>query len=107
VRREGLDEAERPSAERARLLGHLISAAHDLEVGWLLVDAESSMAGLTLAESGLRPRTGVSVVAIGRGETVIHNPGPATSILTGDHVAVIGSQAQIDEAARLIEGRAD
>jgi CPA2 family monovalent cation:H+ antiporter-2 len=103
VRREGLDEVERPSAERARVLGHLVSTAHDLEVGWLLVDADSTAAGRSLAESGLRAGTGVSVVAIGRGDTVIHNPAPSTHLQPGDHIAVIGTQAQIDEAARVVE----
>jgi CPA2 family monovalent cation:H+ antiporter-2 len=103
VRREGLDESELPSAERARVLGHLVNAAHDLEVGWLLVDGESSLAGRTLAESSIRARAGVSVIAVGRGDTVLHNPGPDTRLLVGDHVAVIGTQPQIDEAARLVE----
>ncbi len=103
VRREGLDESERPSRERARVLGHLVSTANDLEVGWLLVDADSSVAGQTLANSSLRARTGVSVVAIGRADSVLHNPGPDTPLLVGDHVAVIGTQPQIDEASRLVE----
>jgi len=103
VRREGLDASELPSAERARVLGHLVSTAHNLEVGWLLVDAESPLAGRTLAGSSLRARTGVSVVAIGRGDAVLNNPGPDTQLAVGDHVAVIGTQAQINEAARLVE----
>ena len=103
VRREGLDASELPSPERARVLGHLVSTAHDLEVGWLLVDAESSMAGRTLSQSGLRARTGVSVIAIGRGDAVLNNPGPDTELQVGDHVAVIGTQPQIVEAAALVE----
>jgi len=103
VRREGLDASELPSAERARVLGHLVSTAHDLEVGWLLVDDQSPLAGRTLADSSLRARTGVSVVAIGRGEIVLNNPGPDTNLLVGDHVAVIGTQPQIEEASRLVE----
>jgi K+/H+ antiporter YhaU regulatory subunit KhtT len=103
VRREGLDEVERPSAERARVLGHLVSTANDLEVGWLLVDVDSTVAGRSLVESGLRARTGVSVVAIGRGDTVINNPAPSTHLQPGDHIAVIGTQAQIDEAAQVVE----
>jgi CPA2 family monovalent cation:H+ antiporter-2 len=103
VRREGLDESEQPSAERSRVLGHLVRTAHDLEVGWLLVDADSSVAGRTLSESELRARTGVSVVAIGRGDAVIRNPAPATRLQPDDHIAVIGTQSQIDQAARLVE----
>jgi CPA2 family monovalent cation:H+ antiporter-2 len=103
VRREGLDESERPSAERARLLDHLLAAAGELEVGWLRLDAASPLVGRTLAESALRTRTGVSVIALGRGDRVIHNPAPDTTLQADDHLAVIGAQPQIDEAARLIE----
>jgi len=106
VRREGLDATEQPSPARARVLGHLIAAARDLEVGWLLVDEASGIAGQTLVETGLRAKTGVSVVAIGRGDQVINHPEPTTRLHAGDHVAVIGTQAQIDVAAALIE-RAD
>ncbi len=103
VRREGLEASERPNPARARVLEHLISSARDLEVGWLLVDKDSDIAGRTLVETGLRARTGVSVVAIGRGEQVINNPEPSTRLHAGDHIAVIGTQAQLDTAAAVVE----
>src|SRR5207342_2375727 len=34
VRREGLDEADRPSLGRSRVLDDLVKAAGDLELGW-------------------------------------------------------------------------
>jgi K+/H+ antiporter YhaU regulatory subunit KhtT len=85
------------------VLDQLMGATKDLEVGWLLIEEGSSLAGVTLAESALRARTGVSVVAIGRGADVIRNPTPSTPPLAGDHLAVIGTQGQIDETTRLVE----
>lgn len=103
VRREGLDESERPSPARARVLEDLVNAAKDLEVGWLMVAPDSPIAGKTLAASGLRPRTGVSVVAIGRHEQLVSNPSPDEAFRAGDRVAVIGTPAQVAEAEQLFE----
>jgi CPA2 family monovalent cation:H+ antiporter-2 len=103
VRHEGLDESERPSPARARVLEDLVNAARDLAVGWLQVDPNSEVAGKTLAESDLRARTGASVVAIGRHEELVSNPGPDERLRPGDRVAVIGTPLQVAEAEFLFE----
>ena len=102
VRREGLDESERPSAERARVLDDLVNGARSLEVVWVDVIENSPVAGRTLAESALRTTAGVSVVAIGRTAELLGNPGPDEVLQPGDRVAVIGTPAQITEAERLL-----
>jgi CPA2 family monovalent cation:H+ antiporter-2 len=98
VREEGLDESERLSAQRVRVLNDLVHAVKDLEIGWLLLEAGSPLVGLTLAEAGLRQTTGVSVVAIARGETLIRNPEPTEAFGPGDRVAVIGTPGQVQAA---------
>ncbi|HUF48995.1 MAG TPA: cation:proton antiporter [Vicinamibacterales bacterium] len=103
LRRDGLDEATPLSPERARVLDELLASAKDLDIGWLRVADDSPFANRSLAASGLRARTGLSVVAIARGDAVIHNPDPTTTLQAGDHIAVIGTQAQVDEASRLVE----
>jgi len=106
VRREGLDESERPSPERARVLEDLVGAGRHLEVGWLVVQDGSRLSGATLAGSGLRATTGVSVVAIGRDGTLIGNPSPEEILHAGDRLAVIGTPAQVSEAeAQFSRGR--
>ncbi len=95
VRSEGIDEADAPSAERARLLRDLVQAARNVEVRWLSVDAGSAVAGQTLAQSQLRTRTGVSVVAIVRDGALLGNPEPDAPLQVGDRVAIIGSPAQV------------
>jgi len=62
----------------------------------------SALAGRTLASSGLRAASGVSVVAIGRHEELLSNPGPDELIQTGDRVAVIGTPSQVAAAERLL-----
>jgi K+/H+ antiporter YhaU regulatory subunit KhtT len=49
----------------------------------------------------------VSIVAIGRGETVISNPTPRETLAPGDRAAVLGSATEIAEAARLFAGQID
>ena len=98
VRREGLDESERLSADRMRVLNDLVHAVRDLEIGWLFLEEGSLLVGLTLADAGLRQTTGVSVVAIARSDALIRNPGPAEVFRPGDRVAVIGTPEQVHAA---------
>ncbi len=103
VRREGLGESERPSAERARVLDDLVQAARDLEVGWLVVEPGSAVAGRALADTLLRATAGVTVVAIARQQDLIRNPGPREVLEAGDRVAVIGSPNQVAAAEKFFE----
>jgi CPA2 family monovalent cation:H+ antiporter-2 len=102
VRQEGLDESERPSVARARVLDDLLNAARSVEVVWLDLDDSSPLVGRTLAESALRDRSGVTVVAISRGDQLISNPGAAARIAAGDRLAVIGTARQVADAEQLI-----
>ena len=104
VRSEGLDDAERPTPERARVLDDLVQAARGLEIGWLTVSEDSAAAGRPLVESALRARTGVSVVAIGRGASIIASPGPDEQLAAGDRLAVIGSPDQVNAAEQMLRG---
>jgi TrkA domain protein len=64
----------------------------DTLIEWVQVDDDSSVAGKTLAEAGVRQRTGVSVLAIQRGEETITNPGADTEIRADDTLIVVGSR---------------
>ena len=102
VRARGPDETERPSAEQARVLEDLVSASPHLEVGWLEIASGSALVGRTLAESGLRERAGVTVVAISRNGSIVSNPAAQEVIQSGDRLAVIGTPAQVGAADRLV-----
>jgi len=95
VRAEGIDDADRLSLERTRVLRDLVGAAHDLEIGWITVAHDSPLAGRRIADASLREAIGVSVVAISRTGAVISNPGPDVIFVPGDRVAVIGEPEQL------------
>jgi len=105
VRREGLD-APPVGDDRARVLEDLARAVGNLEVVWLVVGPASPVAGLTVAASNVRTRTGASIVAIARGQDVVSNPGPTERLDPGNRVAVIGSRNEVAAAERLLVGSA-
>ena len=98
VRREGLDESDRPSVERSQGLDDLVKASRDLELGWLVVGDRSPLAGVRIVDASLRQMAGVSVVAISRERAVISNPGPEVVFVPGDRVALIGTPEQVAAA---------
>jgi K+/H+ antiporter YhaU regulatory subunit KhtT len=65
------------------------------------------VAGQTLGASNVRARTGASIVAIGRKEGVVTNPGPTEVLRPEDRVAVLGNRVEIEGAARMLAGLAD
>jgi CPA2 family monovalent cation:H+ antiporter-2 len=101
VRREDMQETNLPSAARLRVLDDIVVATHSLEIGWIIVPADSPMAGRTLADTALRSTIGVTVVAIGRGDQLHVNPGRDDVMLAGDRIAVIGTPAQVGAAEKL------
>jgi CPA2 family monovalent cation:H+ antiporter-2 len=103
VRREGLDEAERPSPGQARVLEDLVQASKDLEVGWVVVEPGSAVAGRALSDTLLRATAGVTVIAIARQHELLHNPAAQEVLQPGDRVALIGTPAQVSAAERFFE----
>ncbi len=62
-----------------------------LAIDWLPVDASSPIAGRTLRDAAVHSRTGVSVVAIIRGEDTRAAPGPEDTLEPDDTVVAIGT----------------
>ena len=75
---------------------------HGLAIDWLPIAPTSPYAGQTLGDTELRARTGVSVVAIVRGDTPIAAPSPDHELLADDVAVVAGTAEGIDAAARLL-----
>ncbi|QLK27234.1 potassium transporter TrkA [Natrinema zhouii] len=72
----------------------------DTYLEWYGVAEGAEVAGQSLAESNIRERTGVSIVAIQRGETLISPPTPETVLEIGDTLVVVGDRedcAQFEE----------
>lgn len=73
-----------------------------LAIDWLPISPNSPYAGKTIGETALRSRTGVSIVAIVRGDQPIPAPGPEQTLLADDTAVVVGTASGIDATAKLL-----
>ena len=72
----------------------------DAIIEWVDIAADSPVAGSTLREANLRTATGVSVIAVQRGDETVPNPAPDFEIEAGDILVSIGSR---EEQAALVD----
>src|SRR5215208_549050 len=76
------------------LLSRLRRASKMIETDWIELPEYSPLTGKTIGELEVRARTGASIVATVREESVIANPGPEVTIAPGDTVGVLGTPDQ-------------
>ena len=95
-------------ARTARRLGSILTGTNfetvdvsELEVPlggaiieWWEVEADSSLSGATLGEAHVRRETGVSVIAIQRGEETVPNPDSGFRIEPGDVLVTLGTRQE-------------
>ncbi|GAB7093657.1 cation:proton antiporter regulatory subunit [Halolamina litorea] len=74
----------------------------DTHIEWYDVSETAEVAGRTLAELDIRNRTGVSIVAIQRGEELISPPTPETALEVGDTLVAIGHREDCDRFEELL-----
>jgi TrkA domain protein len=86
----------------AEHLAELQQRIEGLVIDWLPVRDDSPSAGRTIGESRIRTRTGVSVVALVRGDDAVPAPGPETVIAPGDYLVVIGTARGIEQVVELL-----
>ena len=65
-------------------------------IEWVRLEPDSPLVGLGLQESGIRARTGTSVIAVLRPEGSIPSPAPDTRFAAGDTLVLIGHPDQIE-----------
>ncbi len=75
--------------------------------GRIRLASESDLVGKSLAESGLRTRTGALVLSISRGSDNIASPDPQFELAAGDVLVVVGQPGQLEAARELANGRVD
>ncbi len=103
------------TSEEARLLADLLGGSSvtqrlddlrreidGLAIDWLPVSPGSAYAGKTIGDAALRTRTGVSIVALIRGDQPIPAPGPDQDLLPNDTAVVVGTPDGIDTATKLL-----
>jgi len=85
-------------------LARLQQYVEGIEIEWLKVGTASPLAGLSIAGAGIRSRSGVSVVAVLRGEVTHPAPGPEFRIEAGDTLVVVGTPEGIAAATTVVRG---
>ncbi|MCB1163700.1 MAG: cation:proton antiporter [Candidatus Krumholzibacteriia bacterium] len=78
-----------------RSLAQLRGAAHQFDLEWVPLGAESPLAGHSIAELGIRSRTGATVVGVIREDGLLTNPDAGLQLRGEDLVAIIGEQAAL------------
>ena len=86
----------------AQQLSDLQQRIEGLVIDWLPVRADSPYAGRTVGDARIRSRTGVSVVAIVRGDEAVAAPGPTETIHGGDYLVVVGTARGVEQAVELL-----
>jgi TrkA domain protein len=91
----------------ARLTGHLAELQQQLEglaISWLTIREDSPYAEGTIADTQARSRTGVSIVAVLRGQTAFPAPEPSFAFRAGDTAVVVGTSAGVRTLTSLLDG---
>jgi TrkA domain protein len=78
-------------------LGRLRQRIEGLAIDWLPLGDASPFAGRTIGDTGARTRTGVSIVAVVRGDDAIPAPGPEHGLVAGDTLVVVGTPKGIED----------
>lgn len=82
-------------------LGDTVEIGADLEVVELPVQAGSDVDGVALAESGIRERTGVTVIGLWRSEVFVSTPSPSVTLDEDTILLVAGSESQLSSLKRM------
>jgi len=83
-------------------LAHLQQQVEGLAIDWLRVDERSPYAAGTIADARIRTRSGVSVVAVLRGNQTFPSPEPDFRIEAGDTLVLVGTPAGIAQTQEIL-----
>lgn len=86
----------------ARELDQLQQRISGLGIDWLRVQEGAPFAGGTIGDTQARTRTGVSIVAVLRGDDAVPAPGPEQVLQADDTLVVVGTPRGIEELAVLL-----
>jgi len=73
----------------------------NINISAVKVDKDAPVDGKTIAEVDLRKKTGVTLLALKRGDKVIKTPKPKTTLFQGDTAYLLGDPEQITLASEL------
>jgi TrkA domain protein len=90
--------------ERPKIVEELEVALGELQIEWVRVPDESPWIGKTLAESGFRAKTGITIIAILREPEPVTGARPDDVIQRGDTLVTVGKAGQYGAFRRLLTG---
>lgn len=70
----------------------LDDALSGARVKWVAIPDDSPVAGRTIGDAGIRTQTGISILAIERGDQTIANPTPEAQLRADDVLVVVGDE---------------
>lgn len=73
-----------------------------LAIDWVTISDDSPFAGRTIGDARVRTRTGVSIVALLRGDRAHPAPGPEFALHGGDVAVVVGTPDGIDATREIL-----
>lgn len=73
----------------------------DMKITAIKIESEKYVHGKTIKELNLRNKTGITILAIKRGNEIIEHPDPNTKLHIGDIIYALGNYEQIDAANSL------
>jgi len=79
------------------------SITSDTDQAQIVHTEAGKLAGQTLAESKVRTRTGVTVIAVEREDEILTGIDPSSMIREGDAVLITGTQDEIDQFLEFVE----
>ncbi len=97
-------EALRPGAKPRITLSGMLGAMPQMHVERIPLAPSAPAVGKTLAETGLRSRTGALVLSVRRGESDIATPEPTFRLAARDVLVVVGQRQQLKGAYKLLTG---
>lgn len=86
----------------AEELADLQQRIEGLVIDWLPLREDSPYADRPMGDARIRTRTGVSVVALLRGDEAIPVPGPEATLQPGDYLVVVGTHRGIEELVEIL-----
>ena len=97
-------EALRPGAKPRITLSGTLGAMPQMHVERIPLAPSAPAVGKSLAETGLRSRTGALVLSVRRGESDIATPEATFRLAAGDLLVVVGQRQQLKGAYKLLTG---
>ncbi len=97
-------QALRPGARPRLTLTGALGAMPQMHVERIVLSPTAPAVGQTLADTGLRSKTGALVLAVRRGESDLATPEASFRLEAGDVLVVVGLRQQLQGAYRLLTG---